>query len=155
MRTAELTRYRFSGKWTLSAPPGAVYGVLERVEEYPLWWPEVRRAVRTGEASGQVLVRSLLPYDLRLHIRAVRHEPDTGVLQAALSGDLEGWMRWTVRPAGAGTLVVHDQDTELTKPLLRLLGVPGRPLLRANHALMMRGGRRGLEAFLAGGGEAV
>ncbi|MDH6227889.1 MULTISPECIES: SRPBCC family protein [Streptomyces] len=155
MRLSELTRYRFSGRWTLSAPPGAVYRTLERVDEYPRWWPEVRRAVRTGEASGRVLVRSLLPYDLRLDIRAVRQEPEAGVLQAELSGDLAGWMRWTVRPAGAGTLVLHDQDTDLTKPVLRLLGVPGRPLLRANHALMMRGGRRGLEAFLAGGGEAV
>jgi uncharacterized protein YndB with AHSA1/START domain len=155
MRPSELTRYRFRGRWTLSAPPAAVYGVLEHVDDYPRWWPQVRRALRTGETSGQVLVRSVLPYDLRLDIRAVRHEPDGGVLEAALSGDLEGWMRWTVRPAGAGTLVLHEQDTVLAKPVLRLLGVPFRPLLRANHALMMRGGRRGLEAFLAGGAEAV
>jgi uncharacterized protein YndB with AHSA1/START domain len=155
MRPHELARYRFSGRWTLSAPCGAVYRVLEGVDDYPRWWPEVREARRTGEASGRVLVRSFLPYDLRMEIRAVRREPESGVLQAALSGDLEGWMRWTVRPAGRGTLVVHEQETDLTKPLLRLLGVPGRPLLRANHALMMRGGRRGLEAFLAGGGEAV
>ncbi|MEU3553994.1 SRPBCC family protein [Streptomyces fragilis] len=155
MRPSELTRYRFRGRWSLSAPPAEVYGVLERVDDYPRWWPQVREAERTGEASGRVLVRSLLPYDLRMELRAVRHEPDDGVLEAALFGDLEGWMRWTVRPAGAGTLVLHDQDTDLAKPLLRLLGVPGRPLLRANHALMMRGGRRGLEAFLTGGGEAV
>ncbi len=43
----------------------------------------------------------------------------------------------------------------MRKPLLRRLAVPGRPLFRANHRLMMRAGRRGLAAHLDGGRQAV
>jgi hypothetical protein len=52
------------------------------------------------------------------------------------AGDLRGRTRWTVRPDGrGGTAAVHEQHVEVTGPLLRLLSVPGRPLLLANHAL--------------------
>lgn len=65
-----------------------------------------------------------------------------------MTGDLDGWARWTLTPADSGTLAHYDQEVDVTKPLMRLLAVPGRPLFRANHALMMRAGRRGLAAHL-------
>jgi hypothetical protein len=68
-----------------------------------------------------------------------------------MSGDLEGWARWTLgadaTDSGA-TLARYDQVVDVRKPLLRHLAVPGRPLFRANHRLMMRAGRRGLAAYL-------
>lgn len=76
-------------------------------------------------------------------------------------GDLEGWVRWTVGAdgAGGGTRLLFEEDVIVNKPLMRRLAVPCRPLFRANHALMMRQGRRGLSARLraegAPGREAV
>jgi uncharacterized protein YndB with AHSA1/START domain len=138
------TCYRFRSLWPLPAPPATVYDVLARAEEYPRWWPQVRAGHRLDDTTGVVTVRSVLPYDLTCTVREVRRDPAAGVLQTALSGDLDGWARWTVTAAGSGTLARYDQLVRVRKPLLRRLAVPGRPFFRANHRLMMRAGRRGL-----------
>jgi hypothetical protein len=140
--------YRFHTVWDLPADPDAVLAVLERAEEYPRWWPQVRDAHPTGPDTGRLRFRSLLPYDLVVTVRATRRDPAAGILEAELRGDLEGRARWTVRPRATGTRVHYDQEVTVTRPLMRRLAVPGRPLFRANHALMMRAGRRGLTALL-------
>ncbi|MGQ4416504.1 SRPBCC family protein [Streptomyces sp. SAS_269] len=137
-------RYRFRTLWPLPAPPADVFAVLERPEDYPRWWPQVRSVTRLDAATGVLTIRSLLPYDMTLTARETRRDPAAGVLEVTVSGDIEGWARWTVTPAGPGTLARYDQVVEVTKPLLRRLAVPGRPLFRANHGLMMAAGRRGL-----------
>ncbi|MFG2266084.1 SRPBCC family protein [Streptomyces sp. NPDC048720] len=136
--------YRFRTLWPLPAPPAAVFAVLERPEDYPRWWPQVRSVTRLDAATGVLTIRSLLPYDMTLTARETRRDPAAGVLEVALSGDIDGWARWTVTPAGGGTLARYDQVVDVTRPLLRRLAVPGRPLFRANHALMMAAGRRGI-----------
>lgn len=142
------SHYRFRSRWTLPAPPAAVYDALERAEDYPRWWPQVREVNRLDDSSGVVRIRSLLPYDLTFTAREVRRDPAAGVLEIAMSGDLEGWARWTITPDGTGSLARYDQVVEVRKPLMRKLAVPGRPVFRANHWLMMRAGRRGLAAYL-------
>ncbi|MFD0073778.1 SRPBCC family protein [Streptomyces sp. NPDC127166] len=141
-------RYRFRCVWRLAAPPDAVYAVLERAEEYPRWWPQVREVAPLDETTGSARFRSFLPYDLVVTARAVCHDPAARVLEIGLGGDLEGWARWTLTGEGAGTRVLYEQEVEVRARLLRALAVPGRPVFRANHALMMRGGRRGLAAHL-------
>ncbi|EGX61358.1 hypothetical protein SZN_03657 [Streptomyces zinciresistens K42] len=148
-------RYRFCSQWELPAPPSAVYDVLERAQDYPRWWPQVR-AVRRGDgASGVITVRSLLPYALTFTAREVRRDREAGVLEIAMSGDLDGWARWTITPHGHGSLARYDQVVDVNKPLLRRFAVVGRPFFRANHRLMMRAGRRGLLTRLSGGRPAV
>ncbi|WP_432116516.1 SRPBCC family protein [Streptomyces sp. S1] len=141
-------RYRFRCVWRLAAPPDTVYAVLERAEDYPRWWPQVREVVPRDGTSGTARFRSLLPYDLVVTVRALRRDPAGRVLEVGLGGDLEGRARWTLTPEGTGTRVLYEQEVEVRARLLRILAVPGRPLFRANHALMMRGGRRGLAAHL-------
>ena len=73
-----------------------------------------------------------------------------GTLEAALSGDLEGMSRWTISRSGPATLAVFDEDVVARKALIRTLGPVARPAFRANHAVMMAAGKRGLVAYLAG-----
>ncbi|WP_367131792.1 MULTISPECIES: SRPBCC family protein [Streptomyces] len=149
---ARIHRYRFHGAWALAAPPDAVYARLEAVEDYPRWWPQIREVRRASGTSGTVRVRSLLPYDVTVDVRSTRHDPAARVLEIAMTGDLEGWARWTVLPHGpAACTARYEQDVEARKPLLRRLALPARPLFAANHAWMMRTGRRGLRALLAAG----
>lgn len=147
--------YRFRSLWALPAPVPDVFRSLERIEDYPHWWPQVREVTRLNGTSGRVRFRSFLPYDLTATLREGRREEAAGVLEVGMSGDMEGWARWTLTPRGAGTLARYDQEVDVCKPLLRRLAVPGRPLFRANHRLMMRAGRRGLTAHLGGGRGAV
>ncbi|WP_129310200.1 SRPBCC family protein [Streptomyces sp. L2] len=138
------SHHRFHSLWPLPAPPAAVYAVLQRPEDYPRWWPQVRSVTRLDDTTAVFTVRSLLPYDLSFTARETRRSPAAGVLEIAMSGDLHGWARWTLTAGGPGTLARYDQVVDADKPLLRRLAVPGRPLFRANHRLMMRSGRRGL-----------
>ncbi|MFJ6620524.1 SRPBCC family protein [Kitasatospora sp. NPDC091335] len=158
--------YRFRGVWRLAAPASAVYAALEDVQGYPRWWPEIREVRRTGADSGDVVVRALLPYRLVIGLTATRRDPAAGVLEVAMRGDLDGWSRFTVtadgQPGGAGgtvgagrggSRVLFEEDTRPGKPLLRRLALPLHPLFRANHAVMMCRGRRGLAAHLAERGD--
>ncbi|WLQ44190.1 SRPBCC family protein [Streptomyces laculatispora] len=142
------SRYRFASIWDLAAPPGAVYRLLEQVEQYPQWWPQIREVTPVDDTSGTTRIRSLLPYDLVVTARERLRDPHAGVLEVALTGDLEGWARWTVTPHGTGSRATYEQDVEVRRRLMRVLAVPGRPVFLANHALMMRAGRRGLAARL-------
>ncbi|MEU9092372.1 SRPBCC family protein [Streptomyces sp. NPDC048428] len=142
------SRYRFVSVWDLPAPPGTVYAHLERVEHYPQWWPQVREVTSVDDTSGTARIRSLLPYDLVMTMRAHRRDVPGGVLEVTLTGDLEGWARWTVVPHGAGSRATYEQEVVVCRPFMRVLAVPGRAVFRANHALMMRAGRHGLAARL-------
>ncbi|MFJ3924351.1 SRPBCC family protein [Streptomyces sp. NPDC090022] len=149
------SHYRFRSVWDLPAPPALVYAVLEQGEDYPRWWPQVRRVEPLDGRTGTALLRSFLPYDLRVTATELLRDPARGVLEAALRGDLDGWARWTVRPRAGGTRALYEQEVVVRKPLMRRFAVPGRPVFRLNHALMMRSGRRGLTAYLARRPEAV
>lgn len=140
--------YRFRTLWSVPAPLAEVYAVLERVEDYPRWWPQVRLVTRLNDSTGVLTMRSLLPYDITVTAREARRDPATGVLEIAMSGDLDGWARWTLTADGAGTLARYDQVVDVHKPMLRRFAVLGRPVFRVNHRLMMRAGRRGLCAHL-------
>ncbi|MFG2605388.1 SRPBCC family protein [Streptomyces sp. NPDC048514] len=136
--------YRFRSLWALPAAPPAVFAALERPEDYPRWWPQVRSVSRLDENTGVITIRSVLPYGITSTMRQTRRDRAAGVLEVALTGDIDGWARWTVTADGPGTLARYDQEVDVRKALLRRLAVPGRPLFRLNHRLMMRAGRRGL-----------
>ncbi|MDQ8703186.1 SRPBCC family protein [Streptomyces sp. LHD-70] len=140
--------YRFRSVWNVPARPEAVFAVLENAEEYPRWWRQVREVVPIDDRSGRARFRSVLPYDLRVTAREQRRDPAGGILEIGMTGDLDGWARWTLTPAGGGTRVLYEQEVDVRRPLLRRFAVPGRPVFLLNHALMMRSGRRGLIGHL-------
>ncbi|MDI3408719.1 SRPBCC family protein [Streptomyces cavernicola] len=140
--------YRFRSVWNVPARPEAVFAVLENAEEYPLWWRQVREVIPIDAHSGRARFRSALPYDLRVTVRELRRDPAAGVLEIRMTGDLDGWARWTLAPVGRGTRVVYEQEVDVRRTLMRRLAVPGRPVFLLNHALMMRAGRRGLIGHL-------
>lgn len=138
-----LVDFEFSHRWLIAAPPEAVYAVLHDVATYPQWWPQVRAMARISDTAGYAVCRSLAPYSLELRLDAQTVADDE--LAVDLSGDLDGWCRFRLQPVPGGTRVVFDQHVELTQPTLRRWSRLLRPALRANHAWMMRGCRRGLE----------
>lgn len=146
-----LHRYRFRSVWTVDSPPPETFDVLADLGSYPKWWPEVRAAHQIGDRAARLHCRSLLPYDLVFEAHHNAEERDSGLLRADLVGDLEGTASWRVLPEGrTGSRLLYTQEVEVTKPLVRRLALIARPLLKANHELMMRNGRRGLRTYLAG-----
>jgi uncharacterized protein YndB with AHSA1/START domain len=141
----------FRSEWSLPAPPARVYAVLAEVEAYPEWWPQVRRARRLDESSGELTCRSLLPYDLVFVMHQELEDPDSLVLRARMTGDLNGTSQWTIRPDADGARAVFDEDVSVGSGLLRAAGRLFGPALKFNHDLMMRAGQKGLRAHLTAG----
>ncbi|MGW4645675.1 SRPBCC family protein [Kitasatospora sp. NPDC004289] len=152
----DANHYHLVSTWRLPATPARVYAALRDVEHYPDWWPQIRSVRRLTDHSGELVIRSVLPYSLRLTAREQLQDEAAGLLAAELTGDLVGWSRWTVRPddhdgtgTGTGTRAVFEEEVRPAKPLMRRLAPVARPLFLANHAAMMRSGRRGLLRHLA------
>lgn len=143
--------YRFRSVWRLDAAADAVYAALLDVAAYPAWWPEVRSARETGAQSGELVCRSMLPYDLVFHLEREIEDPVERVLRARLTGDLIGVSQWTIGGDGDGTEAVFDEDVEVGKAAVRAAGLLVRPALRFNHDRMMRSGERGLRRHLDDG----
>jgi len=146
----ELNLYRFQSTWGIDAKQADVYSILEAVDHYPEWWPEVRAADRLAADRYRMQIRSFLPYDLVFVGTQWERDPQTGILSIHMKGDLEGFSRWTIVPRDHETTVTFDEQVTVTKPILRRLAVVGRPAFQWNHALMMRHCRAGLRACLAG-----
>lgn len=142
--------YSFRSEWHLAAPASTVYEVLERLPDYPAWWPEVREVTPAGPEAYALVVRSTLPYSLRFLTTQGRRDPEQRVLEARMTGDLEGFSRWTIHETPTGAVAVFEEDVEANKALLRRLAAVARPAFRYNHMVMMRHGERGLRTYLAG-----
>jgi hypothetical protein len=143
--------YVFRCEWRVPGAPRRVYDVLADVEAYPRWWPQIRLAQRLDGDSGQLVCRSLLPYDVTLVMHRDLIDPVALVLRARLSGDLIGTSQWTVRADGDGSRAIFDERVVVGTSMLRAAGRIVRPALRFNHDLMMRGGERGLRGYLRSG----
>lgn len=142
------TTYRFDDLWHVRAPCERVYAALADVEGYERWWPQVRAIHRIDADTGRVRIRSLLPYTLDLRLtRTVQDEP-RGILRVDIDGDLQGWCAWHLTAEGADTLAWFSQEVDVTVPMLQRAPLAMRPLLRGNHAHMMRSGERGLRAYV-------
>jgi hypothetical protein len=141
--------YRFDNLWHLRAPRERVYEALADVEAYDRWWPQIRTIQRLDADRGRVRIRSLLPYSLDLVlVRAVQNEAD-GILRVDVDGDLQGWCAWQFSAEGSGTDARFSQEVEVTVPILQRMPFALRPLLRGNHAHMMRSGEHGLRTHLS------
>lgn len=144
-----MSRFVFRSTWRLAAPADVVYAALADVEGYPGWWRQVRGGRRLDETSGEIVCRSLLPYDLTFVATRVVEDPAARVLRATLHGDLNGTSEWTITGVDGHSTAIFNEDVEVGSGLLRAAGFAARPALKFNHDLMMRSGERGLRRHLA------
>ena len=143
------TFYRFRSEWELDAPRARVFEVLRKGESYEKWWPQVKRSARLSDGRYELAVRSFLPYELRMVLTESVIDEGTGVLEANLEGDLEGFSRWTLTEQRGKTIALFEEEVVTHKPLLNTLSPLVKPLLRYNHTVMMRQGERGLRRYLS------
>jgi hypothetical protein len=142
------TAYRFDNQWQLRAPSQQVYVALAEVEDYQQWWPQIRQIQRIDDNSGRVRIRSLLPYPLDLVLARAVEDEARGILRVDIAGDLQGWCGWQLVARGQVTTARFSQEVHVMVPMLQRVPFAIRPLLRGNHAHMMRSGERGLRRYL-------
>ena len=137
--------FRFGGSWHVGAPLPEVRATIVDLEHYPEWWPQVRAVASLGPDDAWVVCRSALPYRLELVLHAVSR--DGPVLEVAVSGDLDGYVRWRLSEEGAGTRMDLEQEVTVSG-LLGVASYPLRPVLRWNHHRMLVGCITGLRERL-------
>lgn len=124
-----------------------MHGVLVDLEHYPDWWPQVRAVASLGPDTALVVCRSALPYDLELVLDAVSREPTR--LEVRISGPIAGSASWTLRREAVGTLMIYQQEV-VASGALAVASYVVKPMLRWNHAAMMRGFDRGIAKAVTG-----
>lgn len=143
--------YRFRSEWRLTGRAGWAFEVLADIGSYPGWWPQIRRVEMLDAMQADVTIRSFLPYTLAVRLRRTVLDPERGVLEVEMTGDLAGRSRWQISSDDPSSVTLRfEEEAQLVKPILRAFEPAARPLFIANHAVMMRGCRRGLEAALSG-----
>lgn len=150
-RKEHLTRrpfYRFQTTWRIEASASDAFRVLNDIERYPAWWPEIKEARLISEARADVRVRAALPYTLHIRLQKEIADEPAGILRTSLSGDLEGWSSWSISPVGGECWLRFHEEVVTTRRLMNALAPIARPLFRLNHSLMMRHGERGLRRHL-------
>lgn len=144
------TDYVFVDSWETAAPPERVHEVLLDLERYVEWWPQVRAVASLGPDDALVVCRSLLPYDLELALHAEQRDPAS--LRVGIDGPIRGFAHWRLTPTRRGTRLDFEQRVRAVARPFRWASYVARPVLRANHAWMMRGAEAGLSRRLATAG---
>jgi uncharacterized protein YndB with AHSA1/START domain len=142
-------RYRFRSVWELREPAGDVFEVVTDPGSYPLWWPDIHGVGRIDDDTAEVVCRSVLPYSLVFRLHRAEQDERTGRLLVGMTGDLEGYCRSTVVPGHRSVTLEITQEVVVNKRLLQALAPVANPVFRANHAMMMWRGQRGLRRFLS------
>ncbi|MFL6022956.1 MAG: SRPBCC family protein [Marmoricola sp.] len=138
--------YDFEHTMVLPARPEEVRAVLVDLEYFGSWWPQVKAVASLGPDDALVVCRSVLPYDLELHLHAERRDPD--VLRVAIDGPIRGYAQWTLgletEQVPGGTRLEFEQRVRAVDRSFVLASYLLKPLLRWNHQRMMQGAEDGL-----------
>lgn len=134
--------YDFDHSMTLTAAPAQVHAVLVDLEHFGSWWPQVRAVASLGPDDALVVCRSVLPYDLELHLHAQSRDP--GLLRVAIDGPIRGYAQWKLRSVPGGTRLDFEQRVRAVDRAFVLASYLVKPVLRWNHRRMMAGAEAGL-----------
>jgi len=146
--------FDYRGEYEFALAPEAMWERMEHLDQFARWWPWLQeyRLEGGGLASGSVLhgvVVPPLPYRMRIRVELTRCEPP-GVIDAIISGDLEGEAHLRIRADGTRSRVEVAWTVETMQRPMRLASRFGRPLLQWGHdrvvEMTVAGFRRRLES---------
>lgn len=136
--------YDFEHTMVLAAEPSAVHAVLADLEFFGSWWPQVKAVAKLSDDDALVVCRSVLPYDLELHLHAERRDPE--LLRVAIEGPISGYAQWALAAVPGGTRLDFEQRVHAADRSFVLASYLFKPVLRWNHRRMMQGAEDGLIA---------
>lgn len=149
-----MTEYRFVTYWHLEAPLREIYDAIVESLHWPAWWEGAERVEDRvpGDADGIGSVRrytwkSRHGYRLTFDARTIRIEP-CALLEAVVSGDLEGRGTWRLWHAEGVTTVRYEWHVHTGRPWMTLLAPLARRVFEANHHALMQNGAEGLARLL-------
>ncbi len=149
--------YHFEDQWYVPFPANAVWDVLSKPTQFPIWWRQVYLDAKVIDTAGpephagqriDVLTRGWFPYKLRWTIETVRLEKPH-LIEFKASGDFStDSSKWILRPEGTGTRVTLDWNPKVEKPVVKLLSPLLKPLFEWNHQWAMKLGEKQIAEYL-------
>jgi uncharacterized protein YndB with AHSA1/START domain len=142
--------YRLISTWRLDAPLQRVFDAITDSLQWPQWWPGADgvEQMANGDSDGigcqrHYVWKGRLPYRLGFVACVTRVEP-LRLLEATVSGDLEGIGRWTFSEERGVTIVRHEWYVRTTRSWMNAVAPFTRTLFENNHHALMREGAHGL-----------
>ncbi|HJE76792.1 MAG TPA: SRPBCC family protein [Brevibacterium epidermidis] len=154
----ESALFHFDERWIVDAGIESVWAVLERVDQWPEWWPGLTAAERVGVghdeavdisvtpgSRARLLVRAPIGWSLRFSIE-VDEVDAPHLIRFQSDGDLRGEGLWTLTASEGVTAIDAMWCVATTRTIIRAM----RPLSGLMHGAVMSAGERGLRRRLSG-----
>lgn len=142
--------YSFISKWEVRAPLEKVWELIDKGEDWHLWWKSVVGTEVLNESTvgdtGQLIHytwRALLPFTLSINFRITRKEMYK-CIEGVSTGDLVGTGVWTFEEHNGITFIQYQWEVESTKKLINLISPLFKGFFTYNHNLIMHRGAKGL-----------
>lgn len=149
-----MDEYRLTATWRIAAPQQRVFDAICDSLTWPTWWPGSTSVVQIapGDECGidckrQYIWKSHLPYRLMFLARTTRVEAPS-LIEAVVSGDVEGIGRWSLSREGDMTTVHHEWHVRTTKQWMNLTAPFIRSVFIMNHHALMKRGAVGMARLL-------
>jgi hypothetical protein len=124
-------RVRLDRRYDFALSPEQLWGQLTQIDEYPRWWPWLRRIEGDGfvdDGVTRVAVAAPVPWVLRLVLAVTYFDPGKA-LEADVSGDLSGTASIEVTDGPRGSTARIQWSVAPSSPGLRLAARLTYPLL--------------------------
>ena len=144
-----MTQFTLVTDWHFTQSIDRVWALIEKVEDWPSWWPAVKRVetIREGDETGLGAIRRItwgtaLPYTLTFDVEVTKVEKHD-CLEGRAFGELEGVGLWNFHEEPEGTHVRYLWRVDVTKPWMKLLAPMLSPVFEWNHNKVMCWGLAG------------
>lgn len=148
--------FTFDRAYVFTLEPDALWKVLDRTDQYPMWWRWLREFDTDGVSGlhegmqARCVVRGPLPYSLRFAVRIESLTPGR-LVETHVSGDLAGPARLELEPVDGGTSARLVWALEIVDPALRATTRTARPLMEWGHNFVVNRGVRAFRQRLSSG----
>jgi uncharacterized protein YndB with AHSA1/START domain len=128
----------------VASPPGELWSVFERVDQYPRWWPWLRRFDADELAAGEEWsceVRPPLGYPVRFDLELIE-VCSPSLVTARVGGDIEGTARLDVEHSATGSVIRLESALRPANALMRAISTFAEPVARRSHDWVLGTGLR-------------
>jgi uncharacterized protein YndB with AHSA1/START domain len=136
--------FRLDRTFVFDRDPDAVWEVLSRPEDFPRWWPWLRRVDADGLIEGTTArchIRAPIPWSLHLSMQVERVVPVQRI-EVRAGGDLEGPASLELAEHPEGTAARLMWELEPRGRLRHASGLMARPILQWGQDWVVSNGVR-------------
>ena len=143
-----MVQFRVDRRFSFPLTQDELWDRLTRVDDFPRWWPWLRRIDGDGFVAGGVTRATIVapvPWTLRLTLR-VTELTEARSARVAVSGDLEGTGELTVAAATEGAVARIRWNVSPSSPALRMATRMTYPLVVFGQNWVVNAGLRQFRA---------